>query len=492
MAGLYQQLCDRCTQLEQRRYNKSSMVAVSHALEDAVLEFELQADMFVFFQKEKFFRVEADRYRELAEICSSLHLFADQFSPQVRRGFGGNTHFYEIDSFSREQREKLIQEWAVIVHHEENPMALLTEELPGKQIIPRDEFRVFRGNLFFDEAAVKSSVEILSDLLCREERCPDSLLEKVNNLRGGDGKGDDAGPVQDRSLVAPFLNNALQEIEEGVNRLAGQNMMLNYSLAENERRTREIIKRLCFAAEYRDDDTAEHLLRIGLLSTLLYSRVREDENKLESMFYGALMHDIGKIGIPDSILFKEGSLTEEEYEVIKQHPEIAVNILRDSDHELLEMARTIAHTHHERFDGGGYPRGLAGEDIPLEGRIVAIADVFDALVSERVYKEAFSLERALDIMEEERNSHFDGRLLDIFFDHLDEILSILRSLNDEFSRCEEADPAAKYFQLSPDFSSLSGENLPAYEELFPAGDEAEPGGRYELFGQRYPADLLYL
>lgn len=483
MAGLYREVTDEFSELEHKIYNKSSMVAVSHAIEDAVLEFELSPRMYVFFQKEKFFLKEIERYKRLDEICSSICLFADKFSAEVKEKFSEKTHFFDLNKFSQPLQDNLKSEWIVIVQHPQSPMALLTRELPEKQKISQDAFRQFKGNLTFQPEIIDKAVNRLKTFISRE-----NMLEVDSQYFQPLPAEEKEYNIKTSRFIAPFLNNALEEIEEKVNTLASQNVMLNYSLQENERRTKEIIKRLCFAAEYKDEDTTIHLVRIGLISTLLYSRVVNDEVRLERMFYGSLMHDIGKIGIPDQILFKPGSLTDEEYEKIKQHPEIALNILRDSDHKLIKMAQKIAYTHHERWDGEGYPRGLAGEDIPLAGRIVAIVDVFDALMSERVYKEAYSLEKTLNILEEERNEHFDGDLLDIFRENLDKILSYRSKIRENFSGLGEKEVAAKYFKLNPDFSLLTEEKIPEYNQLF-NNYQYEDSQREEmkLYVSDYPA-----
>jgi putative two-component system response regulator len=137
------------------------------------------------------------------------------------------------------------------------------------------------------------------------------------------------------------------------------------------------------------------------------------------------MHDVGKIGIPDAILLKKGRLTAEEFAVIKTHTTIGGEILARSSAAILKLAETIARTHHEKWNGAGYPAGLAGEQIPIEGRIVALADVFDALTSKRPYKDAYPLEKAVDIVQKDSGSHFDPRVADAFLAHLDDIQAIM-------------------------------------------------------------------
>ncbi|HEV2756305.1 MAG TPA: HD domain-containing phosphohydrolase [Actinomycetota bacterium] len=186
----------------------------------------------------------------------------------------------------------------------------------------------------------------------------------------------------------------------------------------------DTVERLSIAAEFRDDETARHVQRMSRYSALLASRSGEDAERAELVRIASVMHDVGKIGIPDSILLKPGKLTPEERRIMEQHSEIGYRILSGSRSEVLSLAATIAWTHHERVDGTGYPRKLAGDAIPLEGRIAAIADVFDALTSHKVYKKAFPLGQAVDIMREGRGSHFDADLLDLFLDAIDEVIRI--------------------------------------------------------------------
>lgn len=186
----------------------------------------------------------------------------------------------------------------------------------------------------------------------------------------------------------------------------------------------ETIQRLSIAAEFRDDETAQHIQRMSRYCALLARKAGEDSERCELIRVASLMHDVGKIGTPDQILLKPGPLTPEERTIMEQHSEIGYRILAGSQSELLRRAAEIAWTHHERVDGSGYPLGITGSEIPLEGRIAAIADVFDALTSDRVYKKAFPLGRAIEIMREARGTHFDPELLDLFLDSMDEVLSI--------------------------------------------------------------------
>lgn len=192
----------------------------------------------------------------------------------------------------------------------------------------------------------------------------------------------------------------------------------------------EILHRLALAAEYRDDLTGRHAERVGLLSALIARELDRPEEEVRLLRRAATLHDVGKIGVSDSVLMKPGPLTEDEYELMKRHTEIGARILSGSQFPLLRMASQIATSHHEWWDGSGYGEGRSGEDIPISGRIVSVADVFDSLTHERPYKKAFPREEALDLIREGRGSQFDPRVVDAFLslvddgvvDRLDEVL----------------------------------------------------------------------
>ena len=192
----------------------------------------------------------------------------------------------------------------------------------------------------------------------------------------------------------------------------------------------ETVRRLSIAAEFRDDDTARHIVRMSHYCAFLAEGAGLDEETCRALRTASQMHDVGKIGTPDSILLKKGRLTPEERTIMERHAEDGWSILQGSDSALLQMAATVALTHHERVDGTGYPQKLSGDDIPLLGRIAAIADVFDALSTNRVYRAAFPLPEVWRMMREGRGSHFDADLLDLFFDSMDGVLAI-KEQNDE-------------------------------------------------------------
>ena len=197
----------------------------------------------------------------------------------------------------------------------------------------------------------------------------------------------------------------------------------------------ETIERLALAAEYKDEDTACHIKRMSHYSELLARRLALPPKECEIILHASPMHDVGKIGTPDAILLKPGKLTPEEWVVMKQHTIMGGRILGGSSSEVLQVGEVIALSHHEKWDGSGYPNGLAGESIPLHGRVCAVSDVFDALTSKRPYKEAIPNEKALQIMREGRGKHFDPRILDLFMDNMKEVESIQ-------SRYRDAEAAA--------------------------------------------------
>jgi HD-GYP domain-containing protein (c-di-GMP phosphodiesterase class II) len=186
----------------------------------------------------------------------------------------------------------------------------------------------------------------------------------------------------------------------------------------------ETIHRLAKAAEFRDNETAEHNQRMSHYCKLLAERIGMSTERCEKIRLASVMHDIGKIGISDLVLLKPGKLTNDELSTIKSHPEIGYRILSGSSSPLLDLGAIIALTHHEKYDGSGYPHQIAGEDIPIEGRIAAIADVFDALTSSRVYREAWSIDRTLKLLVKEKGAHFDPLLVNLFLESIDDVIGI--------------------------------------------------------------------
>ncbi|MFQ5449485.1 MAG: HD-GYP domain-containing protein [Nitrospinaceae bacterium] len=214
------------------------------------------------------------------------------------------------------------------------------------------------------------------------------------------------------------------------NKVIDQNRNLESKVRDRTRELEEsrleIIHRLGRAAEYRDNETGLHVIRMSHLCGRLGREAGLDEARCELLLHAAPLHDIGKIGIPDQILLKAGKLSEEEWEMMRLHPIIGAEILSGSDSEMMQLAELMCRTHQERWDGSGYPMGLQGEEIPLEGRIVALCDVFDALVCKRPYKEAYSMEKAMEILESKSGIDFDPQLVEAFKRILPEIGEIMK------------------------------------------------------------------
>lgn len=193
----------------------------------------------------------------------------------------------------------------------------------------------------------------------------------------------------------------------------------------------ELIQKLGRAAEYRDNETSMHVQRMSHYSYILARAAGIEEVLAYDLLMAAPMHDIGKIGIPDHILLKPGPLDDDEYAQMKTHAEIGATILDNPRSNLVALAQSIALCHHEKWDGSGYPKGLKGEDIPIEGRIIAIADVFDALTSERPYKKAWPEEEAIDFLKEQAGKHFDPELVSLFIQQMPKILEIKSRFREE-------------------------------------------------------------
>ncbi len=223
------------------------------------------------------------------------------------------------------------------------------------------------------------------------------------------------------------LQNYQKNLEELVEKRTTQ---INGTLKALKSSHLETINILANAAEFRDDETGSHVLRISKYCEIIARGMNLSKEQVWMITKASPLHDIGKIGIPDSILLKPAPLTSAEFEIMKTHAGIGKEILKNTKSNLLKIAEQIAHYHHEKWDGTGYPEGLKSEEIPIPGRITAIADVFDALTMKRCYKPAFSVEKSVDIMQEGKGSHFDPNLVDIFLEHLGEIKAIYETYKD--------------------------------------------------------------
>lgn len=222
--------------------------------------------------------------------------------------------------------------------------------------------------------------------------------------------------------------NYRQELECEVAKQTLELKNANLTIAEAHTKLRdaslETIFRLARAAEYKDEDTGNHIISMSRISALLAERVGLNSVVVERILYASPMHDIGKIGIPDRILTKNGPLNDEEWSIMRMHTIFGGQILEGSNIGFLRLGEVIALTHHEKWDGSGYPHGLVGNKIPLAGRIVAVADVFDALMSKRPYKPPLTFEQTVDIIKAGRGTHFDPMVVDVFLNNLPEVIKM--------------------------------------------------------------------
>lgn len=225
-----------------------------------------------------------------------------------------------------------------------------------------------------------------------------------------------------------IMTNELEGAYNEVKNFAIKEAVAGKKVVQREYETLTVLGK---AAEFKNPETGAHISRIGFYSRLLAQSLGEGDGSQDLIFYASPLHDIGKIGIPDSILAKSGKLTPEEFEIIKTHPRIAYDILKNTKSPYLQAGATIALTHHEKYNGTGYPNALKGEDIPLYGRIVGLVDVFDALASKRPYKEPWPFEKIIDFLISEKGGHFNPLIVDHFIANMDEVKHIFSSYQEE-------------------------------------------------------------
>jgi len=436
MNGLYYNLKNEFSLLDSEVFTKASMVAMSHSVEKVVKEYNLNADIYVLFQDYSYFLYERKRYLEFDKLCRQIFILSKNIPEDAAKDFK-KTRFIELDDQS-----PLLDEWAVTVIHPDYYAVLATKEETDLQKIEKEDYRIFKGFLSLDEEIARQSVLYYHNLFDQKE-IP-YLNQEWQSVDLTNQK-----PELEK-LISLFVNDSLLELETKLRKLEEKEMILDEMAADNKCLSREIMQKLCEAAEYRDEDSLFHILRIGFSSALIFRELGAEKKRIENIFFASLLHDIGKIGIPDSILQKPGKLTDEEYAIMQNHPEIGARILDGSHTEVLDMAYNIAYSHHEKWDGSGYPNGLRGEEIPVEARIVALADVYDALSSKRVYKDAFPRDKCVEIVSSERNQHFQGKIVDILLDNLDEVYAFRKDLK-EFSLAKTTREISDYF-FSVDFS----------------------------------------
>ena len=271
-------------------------------------------------------------------------------------------------------------------------------------------------------AAIESEEYFPAILVLTAQTDRDTRIRALNS-----GAKDYVHKPFDRVELLSRIRNQL-EVKLLQETIQEQNAYLEEKVAERTQELQEtrleVIHRLGLAAEYRDNETGLHIIRMSKISAELARAAGLPETECELILNSSPMHDIGKLGIPDSVLLKPGKLDAKEWETMQTHTLIGAEILSGSNSELLEQAKLIAMTHHEKWDGSGYPKGLKGDQIPLVGRIVAIADVFDALTSERPYKKAWSVTAAKEYIKDMSGKQFDPALVDIFVSILPKIQEI--------------------------------------------------------------------
>jgi len=275
----------------------------------------------------------------------------------------------------------------------------------------------------FDRMTGYHSQSMLAIPMCDTRGQLLGVLQLINRVENG--------------VVVPFPTT----VEPYLRALASQFgiVLRNARMAEELRRSRiETVKQFVKASEFHDTDTGGHIERMSRYSVLIYGAAGYGEVDCDIMALASMLHDVGKISIPDAILKKPGKLTPEEFEVMKRHTVNGYNMLRDAESPFLNTGAVIAMGHHEKWDGSGYPNGLRGEAIPIEARVVALADVFDALCSRRCYKESWPVEKVLETLRESAGSHFDPTLVDLFFENFDAVSAI----RDSFPVEAEAVPKA--------------------------------------------------
>jgi len=309
-------------------------------------------------------------------------------------------------------------------------------------------------------AALAWCRESVADLVLVDYMMPEmdgiSFIREFRQMKGGSDTpvimvtADDAKDVRYQALesgATDFLNKPVDKTEflarmrNMLQLRRSQKQMANRAewLADEVRKATKSLKKreleaiflLSKAAEFRDPETASHIVRMSHYSRLIARHLGMDSIEQEMILLAAPMHDVGKLGTPDRILLKPGKLDDDEFAIMKQHAQHGYEILCHSETRLMQVAATIALMHHEKVDGSGYPQGLKGDDISIYARIVAVADVFDALTSERPYKKAWPVEKAVAVLQQDSGHHFDPACVDALVDHLDEALEIKAQFQDD-------------------------------------------------------------
>lgn len=323
---------------------------------------------------------------------------------------------------------------------------------PKETTIAREEKPTFSGfYISLDKSSLAGYVGVTGEIL----NIPDAYAIPKNKEYQFNRSFDEKNNYRTRSMLIVPMQNPRGEVIgvlQLINARKGGRVVpfekksesLVLSLASqaavalaNARMTEELheayldsIHRLSIAAEYKDDDTAMHIQRMSRYSAIIAAGLGLSPAEVEQIRYAAPMHDIGKIGIPDAILLKPGKLTPEEFKIMQKHTLYGAKILENAKSDVLRLSEVIALNHHEKWDGTGYPRGVKAAAIPLSARIVALADVFDALTQKRCYKPAFPVDQSLSIIKQGSGTHFDPKVLQSFLDNLDKILAVMAQFKD--------------------------------------------------------------
>jgi response regulator RpfG family c-di-GMP phosphodiesterase len=277
----------------------------------------------------------------------------------------------------------------------------------GEIVVSNDPYSDSRFNQEVDRKTGYRTKSILAIPIKNSENEIIGALQTINKLASKDDFND--ADVAKLKLVSSYIGNTVE--------LANLHK-------EIEDTQKEVIFTMGEAGEFRSKETGNHVKRVAEYSYILAQGCGLDDTTSDLLRMASPMHDIGKVAIEDAILKKPGKLTDEEFEIMKTHTTMGYEILRHSKRRIISAAATVAYEHHEKFNGRGYPRGLAGEDIHIFGRITALADVFDALGSDRCYKKAWELEKIFELFNREKGEHFDPKIVDTFFKNLDRILEV--------------------------------------------------------------------
>lgn len=324
----------------------------------------------------------------------------------------------------------IIQQLTSILGCAEEAMYITSSLVAGSTMpVSSENLTVFAGQGEYQDDAGKPIADVLNNELLHavdEALGSHSIVYRDNYLVAYCSSKYTEGSLLYVSGIPEQLDDNHRQLIE----LFAQNVQIAYEnvqlQAELEDTQREIVHRLSEAVEQRSTETGNHVKRVSAICHLLAQLYGLPENEAEILMHASPLHDVGKIGIPDSILNKPEKLLPPEWETMKEHARIGYDILKESKRPIIKAGAIIARDHHERWDGSGYPSGLKGEDIHIYGRISALADVYDALRHKRCYKEAWSQEQTIELLKDERGKHFEPRLVDLLLDHIDEVENILK------------------------------------------------------------------